>query len=581
MSSIACPFLNKFSMGAIRQCAPQLLNMAKMCPIMARTHVAAHSSAAAGTGGGASSGSAAGTGAGGTGTTAPAAKSVGPSRAVSTTTSSQPVTSAGLAEATSKCPFLSKEMTSIRMTSEAQQGDTIIMEEDHLHEAAFKYEDFFAEELEKKKSDHTYRTFRKVLRSAESFPYAQEHSGGVKDITVWCSNDYHGMSWHPSVVQAVHDAVDKHGAGAGGTRNISGNSPLHEELEREVAQLHQKEAGLVFTSCYVANDTTLFTLGKTLPGMHFFSDAGNHASMIQGIRNSGAKKHIFHHNDPDHLESLLKSVNPSTPKIVAFETVHSMDGTICPTNELCDVAHKYGAMTFVDEVHAVGLYGDHGAGVGEQDDCLHKMDIISGTLGKAFGNMGGYIVGSAKLVDMIRSYGAGFIFTTALPPTVLAGCLASIKVLASDEGRELRLRQLDNVRYIREKLVDSGIPALHSPSHIIPIHVGDAAMSTAISSQLLSEYGIYVQAINYPTVARGSERLRLAPTAHHTQEMMDYFVDSITQAWTSSGLPKFQKTHPSTCENCKQDLSLSRLYSHEPICQRSNCTYQSMQATLA
>ncbi|XP_076468796.1 5-aminolevulinate synthase, erythroid-specific, mitochondrial-like [Babylonia areolata] len=580
MSSIACPFLNKFSMGAIRQCAPQLLNMAKRCPIMAHTTIAAHSSAAANSGSSANaSSSSSSNNSGGAAGTAVS------SRAVSTTTSSNAVTpvSTALAEASSKCPFLNSEMTAVRMTSQEQQEDTIMMEEDpvDMDESAFKYDDFFAEELEKKKRDHTYRTFRKVMRAGSSFPHAQEHTQGVKDITVWCSNDYHGMSWHPAVLQAVRDALENHGAGAGGTRNISGNSPLHEELEGLVAQLHQKEAGLVFTSCYVANDTTLFTLGKALPGMHYFSDAGNHASMIQGIRNSGAKKHIFRHNDPEHLESLLKSVDPSIPKIVAFETVHSMDGSICPTNELCDVAHKYGALTFVDEVHAVGLYGDHGAGVGEQDNCLHKMDIISGTLGKAFGNMGGYIVGSEKLVDMIRSYGSGFIFTTALPPTVLAGCVASIKVLASEEGRELRRKQRANVSYIREKLVEAGIPAMHSPSHIIPIHVGDAAVSMALSNELMSQHGIYVQAINYPTVARGTERLRLAPTAHHTRQMMDYFVDSISSVWREAGQPMFQHTHPKACESCKKDLSLGRLYSPEPICQRSNCTYQSMQMALA
>ncbi|PVD24986.1 hypothetical protein C0Q70_15483 [Pomacea canaliculata] len=446
-------------------------------------------------------------------------------------------------------PLPSSEVT-VRMTSQAQQEDTIVMEEDpedlpKVTSSNFDYERFYARELDKKKQDHSYRTFRKVMRNAS------------------------------------REALEKHGAGAGGTRNISGNSPLHEELEREVAKLHQKEAGLVFSSCYVANDTTLFTLGKTLPGMHFFSDAGNHASMIQGIRNSGAKKHIFRHNDPDHLESLLKEVDPNVPKVVAFETVHSMDGSICPTNELCDVAHKYGALTFVDEVHAVGLYGEHGAGVGEQDGCLHKMDIISGTLGKSYGNMGGYIVGSANFVDMIRSYGSGFIFTTSLPPTILSGALAAIRILASDEGRELRARQQKNVRYIREKLIAAGIPAMHSPSHIIPIHVGDAAKCTEASNLLINNYGIYVQSINYPTVARGSERLRLAPTAHHGQDMMDYFVESTASVWRSLGLPMHSQVHPKACESCRRDLSLEQLYQPEPICSRSNCTYQNMQAALA
>lgn len=563
MNTIACPFLNKFSLPGIRQCAGQLLKFANRCPVMARTSVDAHFST-------------------NTTPTGPSVASAEPGQAVA---SHHSAASIGVMEAQSKCPFLKNEVL-VQKASPAQHDDTIIMEEDPDMEQeeskiGFDYEAFFTGELDKKKKDHTYRTFRKVLRSAASFPHAQEHTDGQKDITVWCSNDYHGMSWHPQVLQAVRDALEKHGAGAGGTRNISGNSPLHEELERTVAKLHQKDAGLVFTSCYVANDTTLYTLGKALPGMHYFSDAGNHASMIQGIRNSGAKKHIFRHNDPDHLEELLKEVDPDVPKIVAFETVHSMDGSICPTNELCDVAHKYGALTFVDEVHAVGLYGHHGAGVGEQDGCLHKMDIISGTLGKAFGNMGGYIVGSSKLVDMIRSYGSGFIFTTALPPTILAGCLASIKVLASEEGRQLRARQQHNVRYIRDKLIEAGVPAMHSPSHIIPIHVGDAAQSTAVSNALMSKYGIYVQAINYPTVARGTERLRLAPTAHHTHEMMDYFVDSVANIWRESGLPMHKHVHPKACESCKRDLSLSQLYSQEPICGRSNCTYQNMQAALA
>lgn len=562
MNSIACPFLNKFSVSAVRQYAPQLLSIAKRCPVMAHTTVATHASMAG---------------------TPSSSTNSSTSRTASTATANP--SAASLAESQPKCPFLQSEVT-VRMTSQAQQEDTIVMEEDpedlpKVTSSNFDYERFYARELDKKKQDHSYRTFRKVMRNASRFPYAKEHTGEVKDITVWCSNDYHGMSWHPAVIKAVREALEKHGAGAGGTRNISGNSPLHEELEREVAKLHQKEAGLVFSSCYVANDTTLFTLGKTLPGMHFFSDAGNHASMIQGIRNSGAKKHIFRHNDPDHLESLLKEVDPSVPKVVAFETVHSMDGSICPTNELCDVAHKYGALTFVDEVHAVGLYGEHGAGVGEQDGCLHKMDIISGTLGKAYGNMGGYIVGSANFVDMIRSYGSGFIFTTSLPPTILSGALAAIRILASDEGRELRARQQKNVRYIREKLIAAGIPAMHSPSHIIPIHVGDAAKCTEASNLLINNFGIYVQSINYPTVARGSERLRLAPTAHHGQDMMDYFVESTASVWRSLGLPMHSQVHPKACESCRRDLSLEQLYQPEPICSRSNCTYQNMQAALA
>merc|ERR1712079_355346 len=298
----------------------------------------------------------------------------------------------------------------------------------------------------------------------------------------------------------VIDAVEKFGAGAGGTRNISGNSMMHEDLEAELASLHQKERALVFTSCYVANDTTLFTL-------------------------------------PQHLEELLAKVDKKVPKIVAFETVHSMTGSICPLEELCDVAHKYGALTFVDEVHAVGLYGHSGAGVGERDGLMHKMDIISGTLGKAFGNVGGYIAASENLIDMVRSYGSGFIFTTSLPPTVLMGSLASIRILKSSEGRQLRAGHQANVSYMREKLFDLGIAAQHTPSHIIPIHVGDPAMTTQISDDLIKNYGHYIQAINYPTVPRGAEKLRLAPTPHHTQEMMDQLAEDLLKVWIDVGLP--------------------------------------------
>lgn len=321
------------------------------------------------------------------------------------------------------------------------------------------------------KLDTHFRIFKKVNRLAQQFPAALEYSWGEKPITVWCSNDYLGMSRHPKVTNAVRQALDKYGAGAGGTRNISGNSMGHEMLEKRLALLHKKEAGLLFTSCFVANDSTLFTLAKSLPGCHIFSDSGNHASMIQGIRNSSVPKHIFRHNDVAHLEELLSKVDKSIPKIVAFETVHSMTGDISPHEQLCDVAHKYGALTFVDEVHAVGLYGHHGAGIGERDFCLQKMDVISGTLGKAFGNVGGYIVGTAKLIDMVRSYAAGFIFTTSLPPTVLYGALASIDILASDEGRALRSQHQKTVAHMKSNLGDVGLPVISSPSHIIPIKV--------------------------------------------------------------------------------------------------------------
>lgn len=325
--------------------------------------------------------------------------------------------------------------------------------------STFHYEKFFNEQILKKKRDHSYRVFKRVNRLAGDglFPHALEYSSQTeKPITVWCSNDYLGMSAHPKVKHAVKEALEMHGSGAGGTRNISGNSLYHERLERKLADLHQKEAALLFTSCFVANDSTLFTLAKLLPNCHIFSDAGNHASMIQGIRNSGVPKHIFRHNDVNHLRQLLQQVDKTTPKIVAFETVHSMTGAICPLEELLDVAHEYGAITFIDEVHAVGLYGDHGAGVGEQEGVLSKMDIISGTLGKAYGNIGGYIAGSEALVDMVRSYAAGFIFTTSLPPTVLCGALEAVTILASEEGRQLRNIHQRNVSYLKNLLKREG-----------------------------------------------------------------------------------------------------------------------------
>ncbi|WAR26278.1 HEM0-like protein [Mya arenaria] len=385
----------------------------------------------------------------------------------------------------------------------------------------FNYDKFFNTQIDRKKRDHSYRVFKKVQRKGPKFPYAEEFSGARKDISVWCSNDYLGMSWHPKVTEAVHNALLEHGAGAGGTRNISGNSPLHEELESEIASLHKKDAALVFTSC-----------------VHIFSDQGNHASMIHGIRTSGAPKHIFRHNDPEHLEKLL------------------------------------------NEVHAVGLYGRNGAGVGERDECMDKLDIITGTLGKAFGNIGGYIAGSASTVDMIRSYAAGFIFTTSLPPTTLAGSLASIKVLRSDEGRQLRFRHQEAVRYLRERLVEVGIPALHCPSHIIPVHVGDAALATKLSNDLLTDHQIYIQAINAPTVALGQERLRIAPTPHHTTEMMDDLVDRLVQVWNKNGLDLHNNVCPKSCEFCRKPLQFERFFSRDPICQRSNCTYSSLQSTL-
>ncbi|XP_070824179.1 5-aminolevulinate synthase, non-specific, mitochondrial-like isoform X1 [Chaetodon trifascialis] len=429
----------------------------------------------------------------------------------------------------------------------------------------FQYDTFFEEKIESKKTDHTYRVFKTVNRRALSFPMADDFSQSFhlkRDVSVWCSNDYLGMSRHPKVTQAVMEALRKHGAGAGGTRNISGTSKFHVELEYELADLHGKDAALLFTSCFVANDSTLFTLAKMLPGCEIYSDAGNHASMIQGIRNSGVKKFIFRHNDVSHLQELLEKSDPSTPKIVAFETVHSMDGAVCPLEEMCDIAHKFGAITFVDEVHAVGLYGPRGGGIGDRDRVMHKMDIISGTLGKAFGCVGGYIASTGALVDTVRSYAAGFIFTTSLPPMLLAGAKESIKVLKSEEGRVLRRKHQRSVKLLRQMLMDSGLPVVHCPSHIIPVRVADAEKNTEICDTMMSRYNIYVQAINYPTVARGEELLRIAPTPHHTPQMMVYFVDRLVKTWREAGL-ELRPHSSAECDFCQQPLHFELMSERE------------------
>lgn len=402
----------------------------------------------------------------------------------------------------------------------------------------FSYDKFFGQKIADKKKDGSYRYFKKVLRKAEKFPFIQEHTqNGPRDVTIWCSNDYLGLGRHPYVQSRICEAVMKYGAGSGGTRNISGSTPLHDQLELELAQLHQKEAALLFTSCYVANDTTLFTMAKMLPNCHILSDAGNHASMIQGIRNSAIPKTIFRHNDYRHLEEILQRLPASIPKIVAFESVHSMDGSICDMERMCDVTHKYGGIAYVDEVHAVGLYGENGGGVGERDNMLHKMDIITGTLGKAFGNIGGYIAGSSHFVDTMRSYGAGFIFTTSLPPSVAAGTLASLEISRSDEGRQLRATHQRKAAQVKRMLMDAGLPVMNNPSHIVPVMVGNVKQAGEICDRLMSDYGIYIQSINYPTVARGEERLRIVPNPHHTEEMINYLVDSVVEVWQKVGLP--------------------------------------------
>ncbi|OZJ04604.1 hypothetical protein BZG36_02057 [Bifiguratus adelaidae] len=413
----------------------------------------------------------------------------------------------------------------------------------------FDYEAFYNEQLEKKHQDKSYRYFNNINRLAQKFPMA--HTARLEDeVTVWCSNDYLGMGRNAQVIESMKRTLDRYGAGAGGTRNIAGNADLHLRLESELADLHHKQSALVFSSCYVANDATLSTLAGKLPGCVIFSDASNHASMIQGIRHSGAQKRVFRHNDLAHLEEQLKAVDPSTPKIIAFESVYSMSGSIGHIDAICNLAKKYGAITFLDEVHAVGMYGPRGAGVAEHLDfehnarntsltdptVLNKVDIISGTLGKAFGVVGGYIAASASLIDMIRSYAPGFIFTTSLPPVVVAGSLTSVKYL-KESNRERQMQQL-NTRMLKARLADLDIPVVPNPSHIVPVLVGEAEVCKLASDQLLSEHGIYVQSINYPTVAKGEERLRITPTPGHTPKMLNHLVDALETIWQKNGFKR-------------------------------------------
>lgn len=396
----------------------------------------------------------------------------------------------------------------------------------------YDYESKMRELIKLKKDDGTYREFKRIERSSQNFPYGTEQG---RPILIWCSNDYFGMSRHPRVIEASKRALDYQGSGSGGTRNIAGNSPIHESLEWELADLHGKESALLFSSCYVANDSTLCTLLEKLPNCHVLSDAGNHASMIQGIRNSNAKRHIFKSFDCVDLEEKLKTIPIEVPKIVAFETVHSMSGDVSDVNLMCDIAHKYGALTFVDEVHAVGLYGRRGAGIGQRENCMHKIDIVSGTLGKAYGNCGGYVAGSKALIDVVRSYAKGFIFTTSLPPTVVSGAAESVRILKGPEGQYLRRLQQSNVLHMKEALITAGLPYYGTKSHIIPIPIGDSRKCAQISNELLF-LGHYIQSINYPTVARGTERLRVSITPYHSHRMIDNLIDVLKSVWSRNNL---------------------------------------------
>ncbi|EGF81428.1 hypothetical protein BATDEDRAFT_34735 [Batrachochytrium dendrobatidis JAM81] len=398
--------------------------------------------------------------------------------------------------------------------------------------APFNYEEFYRNELDKKHKDKSYRYFNNINRLAQLFPTA--HTGTGEHVTVWCSNDYLGMSKHPLVTENMKSTLDMYGAGAGGTRNIAGNAQLHLSLERELASLHEKPAALVFSSCFVANDATLSTLASKMPGCVIFSDASNHASMIQGIRNSGAKKMIFKHNDVSHLESLLQKVDINAPKIIAFESVYSMCGSIGPIKEIAALARKYNAITFLDEVHAVGMYGRTGAGVAEYINVMDEIDIITGTLGKAFGVVGGYIAASSGLIDMIRSYAPGFIFTTSLPPAVVSGALTSIRYLKASQAE--RFAQQHHTRDLKGRLDELGIPVIPNPSHIVPVLIGDAETAKSVSDELLYKHQIYVQSINFPTVSKGEERLRITPTPGHTKEHTDVLVGVLSRIWEERGL---------------------------------------------
>ncbi len=399
------------------------------------------------------------------------------------------------------------------------------------------FETFFAEKLDGLHKEGRYRVFADLERRAGMFPRALRYSGdAAREVTVWCSNDYLGMGENPAVIAAMHEALDKCGAGAGGTRNISGTNHYHVLLERELADLHGKESALLFTSGYVSNWTTLSTLGSNIPGCVIFSDEGNHASMIEGIRHSKAEKRIWKHNDPKDLDRILCEYGADVPKIVAFESVYSMDGDIAPIAEIVAVAEKHGAMTYLDEVHAVGMYGPRGGGVAERDGLMDRITIVEGTLGKAFGVVGGYITGSAKLVDFVRSFASGFIFTTALPPHVAAGALTSIRHLKASPFE--RAKHQERVRKVRAGLDRIGIPYMKNTSHIVPVMVGDAAKCKWISDILLDRYSIYVQPINYPTVPRKTERLRITPSPLHTDADIDHLVGSLSDLWSQCALAR-------------------------------------------
>ncbi len=387
-----------------------------------------------------------------------------------------------------------------------------------------------------------YRTFIDIERRKGNFPHAmwRRPDGREEQITVWCGNDYLGMGQHPAVLSAMHEALDATGAGSGGTRNISGTTVYHKRLEAELSDLHGKEAALLFTSAYIANDATLSTLPRLFPGLIIYSDALNHASMIEGVRRNGGAKRIFRHNDLAHLRELLAADDPASPKLIAFESIYSMDGDFAPIEAICDLADEFGALTYIDEVHAVGMYGPRGAGVAERDRLMHRLDIINGTLAKAYGVMGGYIAASEKMCDAIRSYAPGFIFTTSLPPAVAAGAAASVAHLKHD--RDLRSQHRTQAKILKARLKGMGLPLIDHGSHIVPVIVGDPVHTKNLSDMLLEGYGIYVQPINYPTVPRGTERLRFTPSPVHGPNEMDRLVHAMDELWSHCALNRAELT---------------------------------------
>ena len=394
-----------------------------------------------------------------------------------------------------------------------------------------RYDRLFGQAIERLHAEGRYRVFIDILRNKGMFPNARCFAGhnGPKPITVWCSNDYLAMGQHPKVIAAMEEALHDVGAGSGGTRNIGGNTHYHVDLEAELADLHGKEGALLFTSGYVSNDATLSTLAKILPGCVIFSDELNHAIMIAGIRNSGAEKQVWRHNDVAHLEELLAAADPEVPKLIAFESVYSMDGDVAPIHAICDLADKYNALTYIDEVHAVGMYGPRGGGISDRDEAAHRITIIEGTLGKAFGVMGGYIAADSRIIDVIRSYAPGFIFTTSLSPVLVAGVLASVRHLK--ESSVEREGQQAAAAILKAMFRDAGLPVMPSTTHIVPLMVGDPVKAKRISDILLAEYGVYVQPINFPTVPRGTERLRFTPGPAHSEAMMRELTAALVEIW--------------------------------------------------